>query len=200
MENGKKRNVGRLLLGDWKTVTIVTVGIGAALYGVLMNYGGIQIFTNTQLTTAMIIPVVVGGLFGPLPALVTCGVGNIIADLIGGWGMWFDWSIGNAVMAFCVGLLPVYGANIKEGVFTVKHAIIYAICCILGNMLAFGVITPVFSFLLYASDLNVTFLQAFAATLGNSLVLVVIGIPILFLLARRYKSRSNLAQEKTDEY
>ncbi len=200
MEKQKKRNLGRLLLGDWKTATIVTVGIGAALYGVLMNYGGIQIFTNTQLTTAMIIPVVVGGLFGPLPALVTCGVGNIIADLIGGWGLWFDWSIGNALMAFCVGLLPVYGANIKEGVFNVKHAIIYAICSILGNVLAFGVVTPVFSFLLYASDLNVAFLQAFAATLGNSLVLVVIGIPILFLLARRYKSRSNLSQEKSDQY
>ncbi|HPK17240.1 MAG TPA: ECF-type riboflavin transporter substrate-binding protein, partial [Clostridia bacterium] len=197
MEIKQKKSIGRLLVGDWKTATIVTVGIGAALYGVLMNYGGIQVFTNTQLTTAMIIPVVVGGLFGPLPALVTCGVGNIIADLIGGWGMWFDWSIGNALMAFCVGLLPLYGADIKGGVFTVKHAIIYSVCCILGNVLAFGVVTPVFSYLLYASDLNITFLQAFVATLGNCLVLLVIGIPILILLARRYKSRSNLSQEKS---
>ncbi|HOS19456.1 MAG TPA: ECF-type riboflavin transporter substrate-binding protein, partial [Clostridia bacterium] len=177
-----------------------TVGIGAALYGVLMVYGGIPVFTNTQLTTAMIIPVVVGGLFGPLPALVTCGVGNVIADLIGGWGMWFDWSIGNAVMAFCVGLLPVYGAKIREGVFNVKHAVIYAVCCILGNVLAFGIVTPVFSYLLYASDLNITFLQAFAATLGNSSVLIVIGIPILILLASRFKARTNLSQEKSNDY
>ena len=203
MENKEikaKKSLGSRIVGEWNTRTIVAIAIGAALYGVLMVFGGIPVFSNTQLTTAMIVPVVVGGLFGPLPALVTCGVGNVIADLIGGWGLWFDWSIGNAVMAFCVGLLPLYGANIKEGVFSVKHAIIYAICCVLGNVLAFGVVTPVFSYLLYASDLNVTFLQAFAATLGNSAVLVIIGIPVLILLAKRFKARTNLSQETSDKY
>ena len=194
----KKKNVGAMLVGEWNTKTIVA--IGAALFGVLMCYGGIPIFTNTSLTTAMIIPVIVGALFGPLPAMVCCGVGNVIADLIGGWGLWFDWSVGNAVMAFCVGLLPVYGANIKEGIFTVKHAVIYAVCCILGNMVAFGVITPIFSALFYGSDLNLTFLQALAATLGNTLVLVVVGIPILLVLANRYKSRTNLKEDKGDQY
>ena len=200
MEKLKKKSAGSLLVGEWNTKTIVAVAIGAALYGVLMVYGGIPIFTNTSLSSAMIIPVIVGGLFGPLPALLSCGVGNVIADLIGGWGMWFDWSIGNAVMGFCVGLLPIYGARIKEGVFTVKQAILYAVCCILGNMVAFGVITPVFSYLLYASDLNVTFLQAFAATLGNSAVLVIIGIPVLLVLAKRYKARTNLTEDQSDQY
>ena len=179
MEIKKKKNVGAMLLGEWNTKTIVAVAIGAALFGVLMCYGGIPIFTNTSLTTAMIIPVIVGALFGPLPAMVCCGVGNVIADLIGGWGLWFDWSVGNAVMAFCVGLLPVYGANIKEGIFTV---------------------TPIFSALFYGSDLNLTFLQALAATLGNTLVLVVVGIPILLVLANRYKSRTNLKEDKGDQY
>lgn len=199
-EINAKKGIGSLIVGEWNTRTIVAIAIGAALYGVLMVFGGIPIFSNTQLTTAMIVPVVVGGLFGPLPALVTCGVGNVIADLIGGWGLWFDWSIGNAVMAFCVGLLPLYGAHIKDGVFNVKHAIIYTVCCVLGNALAFGVITPVFSYLLYASDLNVTFIQAFAATLGNTAVLVIIGIPVLFLLSKRFKARTNLVQEKSDQY
>lgn len=195
-----KKSVGKMLVGEWNTKTIVAVAIGAALFGVLMCYGGIPVFTNTSLTTAMIVPVIVGGLFGPLPALVAAGVGNVIADLIGGWGMWFDWSIGNGVMAFCVGLLPLYGANIKEGIFTVKHAVIYAVCCILGNMVAFGVVTPIFSALLYGSDLNVTFLQALAANISNILVLVVVGIPILIVLAKRYKSRTNLKEDKGDQY
>ncbi len=196
----EKKNIGKLLLGEWNTKTIVAVAVGAALFGVLMCYGGIPVFTNTSLTTAMLVPVIVGGLFGPLPAFVAAGVGNVIADLIGGWGMWFDWSIGNAVMAFCVGLLPVYGANIKEGVFEVKHMIIYAICCILGNVISFGVITPIFTVIFYGGDLEVTFIQAFAATLGNFAVLVVVGIPVLKVLANRYKSRSNLAQEHSDNY
>ncbi len=195
----EKQSIGKKLFGVWNTKTIVTIAVGAALFGVLMVYGGIQIFTNTSLTTAMIIPVIVGGMFGPLPALVCCGIGNVIADLIGGWGMWFDWSIGNAIMAFFVGLLPVYGANINEGIFTTKHAVIYAVCCVVGNALAFGVVTPFFSWLLYGSDLNITFLQSFYATLSNTLVLVVIGIPILILLSKRAAARSNLSEAEDDE-
>lgn len=191
---------GKLLLGEWSTKTIVAVAIGAALFGVLMCYGGIQVFTNTSLTTAMIIPVIIGALYGPLPAFVAAGVGNVIADLIGGWGMWFDWSVGNAVMAFCVGLLPVYGAKIKEGVFTVKHAIIYAVCCILGNMVAFGVVTPILTTIFYGSDLDVTFLQAFAASLSNIIVLIVIGIPVILLLAKRFAAKTNLKEDKGSEY
>ena len=200
MEKLQKKSIGKLIVGQWNTTTIVAVAIGAALYGVLMAYGGIPIFTNTNLTTAMIVPVIVGGLFGPVPAMISCFVGNVLADLIGGWGLWFDWSIGNGIMAFCVGLLPLYGASIKDGIFNVKHAIIYAICCILGNVIAFGLVTPIFSWLFYGSDLNVTFIQAFAATLGNFAVLVIVGVPILFLLAKRYKARTNLTEEKSDEY
>jgi len=36
----------------------------------------------------------------------------------------------------------VYGAKIKEGIFTVKHAVIYTVLAILGVALAFGVVTP----------------------------------------------------------
>lgn len=192
----QNKSIGQRLLGTWNTKTIVTVAVGAALYGVLMCYGGIQVFTNTNLTTAMIVPVIVGGLFGPLPALVAAGVGNVIADLIGGWGLWFDWSIGNAIMAFFVGLLPVYGAFITEGIFKVKHAIIYAVCCVLGNAFAFGVVTPFFTWVLYSGDLNLSYAQALAAVISNSSVLIVIGIPVLFLLSKRYAARTNLEEDK----
>ena len=196
----EKKSVGKMLLGDWNTKTIVAVAVGAALFGVLMCYGGIPIFTNTTLTTAMLIPVVVGGLFGPLPAAIAAGVGNVIADLIGGWGMWFDWSIGNAVMAFCVGTLPLYGANIKEGIFEVKHMIIYAVVCVLSNVISFGVITPIFTAIFYRADLELTFIQSFAATLGNFAVLVVVGIPLLKILANRYAARANLNQDNSANY
>ena len=170
-------------LGIWSTKSIVTMAVGAALYGVLMVYGGIPIFSNTNLSFAMVVPVFVGALFGPLPAMITCGIGNVLADLIGGWGMWFNWSIGNAIMGFFVGTLPFYGADIANGIFKVKHAIIYAITCVLGNIVAFGLITPIFSTLLYGDDLNIALMQALFATLGNTLVLVGVGIPILVILS-----------------
>lgn len=182
-------------VGEWNTKTIVAVAIGAALYGVLMVWGSIPVFTNTNLTSAMIVPVVVGALFGPLPATVALLVGNCLADLIGGWGFWFDWSIGNGVLGLFVGLLPLYGADIKNGIFKVKHAVIYAICCVLGNAIAFGIVTPVMTALLYSADLEITFIQSLAGGLSNTAVLVVIGIPVLVLLSKRYASRANLVEE-----
>lgn len=186
-------------VGEWNTKTIVAIAIGAALFGVLMVWGSIPVFTNTSLTSAMVVPVVVGALFGPLPAFATLLVGNCLADLIGGWGFWFDWSVGNGVLGLFVGLLPMYGADIKNGIFKVKHAVIYTICCILGNAIAFGIVTPVMTALFYSADLEITFIQSLAGGLSNTAVLVIIGIPVLVLLSKRYASRTNLVEETEEE-
>lgn len=191
----KKESIGKILLGKWDTKTIVGVAIGVALFGVLMDYASIKVFTNTNLTLAMIVPVIVGGLFGPLPAALACGLGNVLADLIGGWGMWFDWSVGNAVLGFIVGCLKLYGADIENGVFGVKHMIIYVICAVVGNALAFGVVTPIMTTLFYQSDLEITFIQSLTGGASNVLVLVVAGIPILKALAARNAKSSNLTKE-----
>lgn len=190
-----KKNFWKTLVGTWNTKTVVGVAIGAALFGVLMVFGSIKIFTNTNLTTAMLVSVIVGAMFGPLPAMVAAGVGNVLADLIGGWGMWFDWSIGNAFLGLFVGALPLYGAKIEEGIFNIKHMIIYIILCIVGNALAFGVITPIFSTLLYGSELTITLMQSLAGSVSNCAVLIVIGIPLLKILAARNARKSNLTKE-----
>ena len=192
MEN---KSFAQKLLGVWDTRTIVTVAIGAALFGVLMNYGGIPIFTNTSLTTAMIVPVVVGAMYGPVPAAVAAGVGNCIADLIGGWGLYPAWSIANAVAALFIGALPLYGAYITEGKFEIKHMIIYLVCLLVGNAIAFGVVAQVFTVIFEGGDMNVSLLQGIYASVGNILVEAVIGIPVIKLLANRYKSRTNLSEE-----
>jgi energy-coupling factor transport system substrate-specific component len=190
-----KVSYGRLFLGKWDTKTLVSIAVGAALFGVLMVYGSIPVFTNVQLTSAMIIPVVVGGLFGSVPAFITLLLGNVLADLIGGWGFWFDWSIGNGILGLFIGTLPLYGARIDEGIFTVKHAIIYAITAIVGNAVAFGLVTPILTTLIYASDLEINFIQALVAAVSNILVLVIVGIPLLILLSKRFAKRSNLKEE-----
>ena len=191
----KKESMGSLFLGKWDTKTIVTVAIGAALFGVLMNCGGIPIFTNTSLTTAMIVPVVVGAMFGPLPAAVAAGVGNTIADLIGGWGMYPAWSIANAVAALFIGALPLYGARITEGKLTTKQIAIYVVCVLIGNAVAFGFVAQAFTVLFEGGDMNVSLFQGLYASIGNILVETVIGIPVMLVLAKRYASRSNLTEE-----
>ncbi|MBS7353280.1 MAG: ECF-type riboflavin transporter substrate-binding protein [Solobacterium sp.] len=191
----KKQSLGSILLGKWNTKTIVGIAIGAALFGVLMNFGSIRVTTNTSLTTSYIVLPIVGALFGPLPAFLTGLIGNTIADLIGGWGLWFDWSFGNAVAGFFMGLLPLYGAKIEDGVFTVKHAIIYAVVTVVGVGIGFGLVTPVLTYLFYSSELTVTWIQAWAAIVSDASVAIIVGVPVLFALAKRNARGTNLSKE-----
>ena len=191
----KKQSLGSILLGKWNTKTIVGIAIGAALFGVLMNFGSIRVTTNTSLTTSYIVLPIVGALFGPLPAFLTGLIGNTIADLIGGWGLWFDWSFGNAVAGFFMGLLPLYGAKIEDGVFTVKHAIIYAVVTVVGVGIGFGLVTPVLTYLFYSSELTVTWIQAWAAIVSDASVAIIVGVPVLFALAKRNARGTNLSNE-----
>ncbi len=183
------------LIGTWNTKTIVGVAIGAALFGVLMVYVSIPVFTNTSLTTAMIVPVIVGALFGPVPAAVAAGLGNVIADLIGGWGFWFDWSVGNGVLGLFVGLLPLYGAYIEDGIFDVKHMIIYAVTVVVGCAVAFGVVTPIFTSIFYGGEIQITLVQGVVGSVSNIIVLLVAGIPVLKVLAARNARGKNLSAE-----
>ena len=191
----KKQSLGSILLGKWNTKTIVGIAIGAALFGVLMNFGSIRVTINTSLTTSYIVLPIVGALFGPLPAFLTGLIGNTIADLIGGWGLWFDWSFGNAVAGFFMGLLPLYGAKIEDGVFTVKHAIIYAVVTVVGVGIGFGLVTPVLTYLFYSSELTVTWIQAWAAIVSDASVAIIVGVPVLFALAKRNARGTNLSKE-----
>ncbi len=191
----KKKSVWELFVGDWNTKTIVGIALGAALFGVLMNYGSIKVTTNTNFSTAFIVPVIVGALFGPVPAMLSAGLGNVVADTLGGWGYWWDWSAGNAIIGLLIGLLPLYGANIEKGIFKIKHAVIYVVIAVLGNALAFGLITPVLTKLFYGGELTVTYIQAQAAVIANATVLVVVGLPVLFAWAARNASAQNLTKK-----
>jgi energy-coupling factor transport system substrate-specific component len=190
----EKKSVWKLILGEWNTKTVVGVALGAALFGVLMKYVSFPLFANTYITAAMIVPVIIGGLFGPVPALVACMVGNMLADVMAG-GFWLDWSIGNGVLGFLVGTLPLYGAFINKGIFEVKHMVIFAVIAVFANILAFGIVTPVFTVLLYGGELSITLIQSTVASLANIGVLIIVGIPLLKYLATRNLRTTNLSRE-----
>lgn len=191
-----KETFSREFKNIFRTQNIVAIAVGSALFGVLMIHGGIPVYTNTKLTSAYIIPVVVGALFGFVPAALVGFFGNLLADAIGGWGIWYDWAIGNLVAAAFIGSLSFYGARIREGIFKWKHAILYILVSSIGNWLAFGLITPIFTQLFQGGELNLTLFQAQWAVLSNIAVIVLVGTPILFFLARHFAKQNNLVKEK----
>ncbi len=191
----EQTSIWKKLLGNWETKTVVAVAVGAALFGVLLDYVSIPVFTNTKLSVAYLVPVFVGALFGPLPAGIVGLLGNFFADLLAGSGFWPEWWIGNFIATFVIGLLPIYGARIKEGVFNAKHAIIFTITSLLGLLVSFGFVSPFLNTIFYGGEKTINFAQGWVAVVSDGIVTVVAGLPLLYLLAKRYKKNTNLTKE-----
>ena len=89
----EKKSIGKLLVGEWNTKTVVGVALGAILFAVNIVFIQVPIFTQVQLSLAPLVVVIVGGMFGSLACGISMMIGNFLADMIGGWGFWFDWTL-----------------------------------------------------------------------------------------------------------
>ncbi|WP_252903985.1 ECF-type riboflavin transporter substrate-binding protein [Secundilactobacillus oryzae] len=196
MQIQKKISLSRILLGTWDTKTIVAIAIGAALFGVLIDYAGIPIYTNTKLSVAHLVVIVVGALFGPLSAGLVGLFGNFFGDLIAGSGFWPDWWIGNFIVSYIIGLLPLYGARITEDIFTKKQSVIFGITSLLGIAVSFGFISPFLNTLFFGGEEAINFAQGYTAVIADGLVVIIVGIPLLFALAKRYTRQSHIIREE----
>ncbi len=92
------------------TKEVVYAAIGAALYAVVtwaFNVWQIPGAGNVGIRPAVVIPMFFGIAFGPIVGLITGFVGNILADLLSGYGFWIWWDLGNGIMGLIPGLFSV---------------------------------------------------------------------------------------------
>ena len=86
---------------------IVFMALGAALYGGLSwvtNIIQIPSAGNVSFRPAIVIPLFFGAVFGPWVGLFTGGIGNLLGDYISGYGIYWNWDIGNGLIGFIAGL------------------------------------------------------------------------------------------------
>ena len=86
---------------------IVYMALGAALYGGLSwvtNIIQIPSAGNVSFRPAIVIPLFFGAVFGPWVGLFTGGIGNLLGDYISGYGIYWNWDIGNGLIGFIAGL------------------------------------------------------------------------------------------------
>jgi len=115
-------------LWQFGTREIVYSAIGAALYGVLSwVFNNIQI-PGTQLVSVrppVAIPFFMGIVFGPLVGLFTGGIGNVLGDLLSGYGFFWAWDVGNGLMGLIAGLVPaLMGKDEKNYVWGAIAAVV----------------------------------------------------------------------------
>lgn len=89
------------------TREVVFAAIGAALYGVLsalFNILQIPGAANVSFRPPVAIVFFFGLAFGPIVGFITGALGNILADLLSGFGFWPWWDLGNGLMGLVAGL------------------------------------------------------------------------------------------------
>jgi energy-coupling factor transport system substrate-specific component len=84
---------------------VVYMALGAALYGLLsVPTNFLQLPGNVSIRPAIVIPLFFGAVFGPWVGLFSGGVGNFIGDLVSGYGVYWNWDVGNGLIGFIAGL------------------------------------------------------------------------------------------------
>lgn len=86
---------------------IVYMALGAALYAglsIATNLLKLPATSNVSIRPGIVIPLFFGVVFGPWVGLFTGAVGNIIGDLVSGYGFYWNWDLGNGLVGFVAGL------------------------------------------------------------------------------------------------
>lgn len=173
------------------TREIVYSAIGAALYGVLSwVFNSLQLPGTTLISfrPPIAIPMFMGIVFGPWVGLFSGAFGNVIGDLISGYGFYWAWDVGNGLVGMIPGLLPYVGVTV------IKTGRDYAFAAIAAVVASFvGIAFPALiadPFILrnidFAGGLTTEWLPASITDAINGVILV----PILLYAWNAYRARS----------
>lgn len=170
------------------TREVVFAAIGAALYGVLSyltNLLQIPGAANVSIRPAVAIPMFFGVAFGPLVGLISGALGNILSDLLSGYGFWPWWDLGNGLMAMVPGLIYLGIVNFRTGADIIKAEIMVVVGVFVGMGVA-SISEMWVSGVDFATTVAVNFLPAFITNIVNGLILV----PILMVAYSAIVARS----------
>ena len=110
---------------EFGTRQVVYGAIGAALYGVLSwvtNVIPLPAAGNVTFRPAVAVLIFFGAAYGPWVGLLAGLIGNTLGDLFTGWGLYWNWSVGNRLMGMIPGLIV---ASIRD--FRARADIIKAV-------------------------------------------------------------------------
>lgn len=158
---------------------VVATGIFAALYAVLSVFSIPIGISNTSLKIALIIVVFAGIMYGPLSGFLVGFIGHALYDAVAYGGVWWSWVFMSAMVGLFIGF--VYydkDLNLVTGNFS-KMTVIKAYVLAFTGSVVGSLIAYLGDVYLYGESANKVVFQLGAATIANSVVLIV-GITIVF--------------------
>ena len=187
MENtyttGKKKNIFA-----FGTKQVVYAAIGAALYAVVswaFNIWQIPGAGNVGIRPAVVIPMFFGIAFGPIVGFITGFVGNILADMLSGYGFWLWWDLGNGVMGLIPGLFSamIFIYNEKKSILLGEVSVVLGVA--LGMALA-----SVSEMWVSGADINTVIFANFLPAFITNVLWGLVLLPILMVAYAAIVQRS----------
>ena len=168
------------------TREVVFMAIGAALYGVLGWATAIARLpgqVNVSARPAVAILMLFGGVFVPVVGFFTGLVGNIIIDLLSGYGFSWNWSLANGLVGLIAGL--AFAQARGDDLPSLRSILTWSIIGVLTAFL-FSSISDIW---VYGTEPGLVPLQ-YIQVVGPNILFGVILVPLLYAAYRSMTERS----------
>ena len=175
-------------------VTIVAIGIGAALFFVLGRFVAIPSpVPNTNISIQYGLLAFMATLFGPLAGLLIAFIGHALIDFSYGWGIWWSWVIASGVAGIVMGL-GAKKINVEKS-FGTKEIVTFNITQVIAHLIAWGIVAPVLDILIYSEPANKVFLQGLVGGLANIVTTAIVGTLLCVAYAAAKPKAGSLKKE-----
>ena len=175
-------------------VTIVAIGIGAALFFVLGRFVAIPSpVPNTTISIQYGLLAFMAALFGPVAGILIAFIGHALIDFSYGWGIWWSWVIASGVAGLVMGL-GAKKINVEKS-FGTKEIVAFNITQVIAHLIAWGIVAPVLDILIYSEPANKVFLQGLVGGLANIVTTAIVGTLLCVAYAAAKPKAGSLKKE-----
>ena len=175
-------------------VTIVAIGIGAALFFVLGRFVAIPSpVPNTTISIQYGLLAFMAALFGPVAGILIAFIGHALIDFSYGWGIWWSWVIASGVAGLVMGL-GAKKINVEKS-FGTKEIVTFNITQVIARLIAWGIVAPVLDILIYSEPANKVFLQGLVGGLANIVTTAIVGTLLCVAYAAAKPKAGSLKKE-----
>lgn len=163
--------------------TIVSIGIGTAIFFILARFLSIPVFANTNVNFQYAVLGFFAVVFGPVTGLLTGLVGHVLTDLAFGYGLWWSWIIVSALIGCASGFL-LKGTDVEAGELTQKGIIRFVLGSTVIHLVGWGLVAPLLDILIYAEPADKVFTQGLIAGASNIVTTAIIGSLLLWTYSK----------------
>ena len=177
-------------------VTVVAIGIGAALFFVLGRFVAIPSpVPNTNISLQYGLLAFMAALFGPVAGCLIGLIGHAFIDFSYGWGIWWSWVIASAAFGALMGLVS-RKLRLDAGEFDKKAIVGFLLAVVIGHAAAWFVVAPVLDIAIYAEPANKVFIQGLVAGVSNIVTTAIVGTLLCAAYAAAKPKKGSLREEE----